>query len=110
MRNIHGSMKGIITKYNVIIWYTIFFLASQILLVGFAVEVLTTQFETLSIPSCSLGLFILDGLLTCAFDFITLFFNLFTLSSDFLILEVLFIIPFLIALSLIVADLLRGSG
>jgi|SRR3972149_6160719 len=105
------SMKGQgITKYNVLIGYTIFFALFQVLIIGFAGDVFSSEIEALTTPTCSLGFIVIDGILQCAFDYISLFFNLFTIDTTIVIVELIFVIPFIISLALIVSDLLRGSG
>lgn len=105
------SMKGQgMSKYNVLIGYTVFFVLLQILIVGFAGDVFSSSVADITIPECNGGFIILDGLLNCALSYIQLFINLFTVSTTILVIELIFVIPFVIALVLIIADLIRGSG
>lgn len=102
-------VKGI-SKFDVLIGYTIFFVIFQFLILGIATDAFSSQVGNLTLPTCSLGLIVIDGLLQCAFDYISLFFTLFTVSTTILIVELIVIVPFIIALALIIADLLRGTG
>ncbi len=99
-----------VTKYGVLLGYGLFFITSQFLLFGLGSLVVNSPFTTLVAPTCTFGLFIIDGLVLCAFSFISLFFSLFAVSSTIFVIEAFFVIPFLILLVLIVADVLRGSG
>lgn len=98
------------TKYSFLFGYAVFFIVLQLLLFGIAGEIVDSPFVALQTPSCSLGFIVIDGLLQCAFGYVSLFFALFTISSEFFIIQTIFIIPFIIILVLVVADLLRGSG
>jgi len=104
------ALKGNVTKYSFLFGYTVFFIVLQILLNGIASEVVNSPFAELEPPECSLGFIVIDGLLLCAFDYVSLFFSLFAISSSFFIIQAVFIIPFIVMLVLIIADLLRGSG
>jgi hypothetical protein len=73
-------------------------------------NLISSPFGAITAPSCTWGLIVIDGLLWCVVQYIGLLIGLFSISSSFAIIETVFIVPFLIALVMIVSDLLRGSG
>lgn len=104
-------MKGQgISKYNVILGYSIFFIIFQLLVIGYAGQVFSSEISSITQPTCDAGFIILDGLLTCAFNYIMLIVSLFTISTTILVIELVFVIPFIIGIVMVIADLLRGSG
>jgi hypothetical protein len=103
-------LKGFVSKYGFLLGYSVFFIFLQIITFGLGEAAVTSPFGIFEVPVCTFGLILIDGFLLCAFQFISLFFNLFFISSSFAIVQTVFIVPFIIVLALIIADLLRGSG
>lgn len=97
-----------ITKYGVILGYTIFFIILNLLIVGLYGSLINSPFTLVAPPVCTLGFIVIDGLANCFFNYLGFFFNLFTINSTIAIVETIFVIPFVLMLAVIVLEWIRG--
>jgi hypothetical protein len=101
--------EGVAESNKILLSYTVFFVSMLFLesLAGitfFTMGLNPKQFP----PTCSMGYLIIDGLLWCAWNYITIFFNFFNITSTITIINTILFIPFIIFLAKIILDLLRG--
>jgi len=61
-------------------------------------------------PSCSLGIIVIDGLLTCAWNYLSAFLALMSISSEFAIFNGIILMGLIFSLGWAVVALLRGGG
>lgn len=105
--------KGQVTNLPFILGTVVFFSVLVVLSVSYAgttqmlVKGVPTSF---SVPSCSLGIIIIDGLLTCAWDYLSTFFALMSVSTEFALFNGVVMLALITSLGWAIVSLLRGGG
>jgi hypothetical protein len=65
---------------------------------------------TFTAPSCSPGIIIIDGLLSCAWNYLSIFLGLMSVSSEFAIFNSVILFVLIAGVGWAVVSLLRGGG
>jgi len=63
-----------------------------------------------SVPSCSLGIIVIDGLLTCAWNYLSTFFALMSVSTEFALFNGVILFALITSFGWAIVSLLRGGG
>jgi len=105
-----GSENKIFMSY-IIFYSTNFFLLSFInLSTNLFYSPISSQSASSFTSGCSLGFFVVDGIINCAFNIINRFLALFSFSTSVGIINVVLLIPFAYFMLKYVADYIRGKS
>lgn len=105
--------KGQVTNLPFILGAVVFFSFMVVMSVSYAG---TQQFmlhnapTSFSVPTCSLGLIFIDGLLECAYNYLSTFFALMSVSSDFALFNGVILFALITSLGWAILSILRGGG
>jgi hypothetical protein len=105
--------KGQVTNLPFILSAVVFFSFMVVMSISYAgssniiVKGVPTSF---AVPSCSLGLIVIDGLLTCAWNYLSTFFALMSISTDFALFNGVILFALIASLGWALVSLLRGGG
>jgi hypothetical protein len=77
---------------------------------GTSQSLLQNSPTSFTVPSCSLGIIVIDGLLTCAWNYLTTFFALMSVSSDFALFNGVIIFALITSLGWAILSIVRGGG
>lgn len=106
-------MSNVATNLGFIIGMTTFLIMVSILEASFASSggiILDGVPQKFTPPSCSPGLVIIDGMIGCAWNYFTLFLALFSVSSEFAIMNSFVLIIYGFGTGWAIVSLLRGGG
>lgn len=101
------------TNLAFIVGMTTFLIMVSILEASFASSggiILSGAPQKFSPPSCSPGFIIIDGMIGCAWNYFALFLALFSVSSEFAILNSFVLVIYGFGTAWAIASLLRGGG
>lgn len=105
--------KGQVTNLPFILGAIVFFSFMVVMSVSYAgtqqtlIKNMPTSF---TVPSCSLGFIVIDGLLTCAWNYMATFFALMSVSAEFALFNSLILFTLIASVGWALVSLLRGGG
>jgi hypothetical protein len=105
--------KGQASNLPFILGVVVFFSFMVVLSVSYAgtsQSLLQNSPTSFTVPSCSLGIIVIDGLLTCAWNYLTTFFALMSVSSDFALFNGVIIFALITSLGWAILSIVRGGG
>jgi len=105
--------KGQVTNLPFILGAIVFFSFMVVLSVSYAGTsqgFLKNAPTSFSVPSCSLGIIVIDGLLTCAWNYLSTFLALMSISSDFAIFNGVILFALITSIGWAILSILRGGG
>lgn len=108
-----GNKGQMATNLPFILAFTTFFIVLAFLSVSLAssnVQWVKNSPASFSAPTCGTGIIILDGLLGCAWNYLTAFFTLFTISTEFALFNSVILVGLFFAMGWAILSLLRGGG
>jgi len=105
--------KGQVTNLPFILGVVVFFSVMVVMSVSYAGStqvILKNAPTSFAVPSCSLGIIVIDGLLTCAWNYLSTFFALMSVSSEFALFNGVIIFALITALGWAILSIVRGGG
>lgn len=105
--------KGQATNLPFILGAVVFFSFMVVLSVSYAgtsQTLLNNSPTAFTVPSCSLGIIVIDGLLTCAWNYMSTFFALMSVSTEFALFNSLILFALIASVGWALVSLLRGGG
>jgi hypothetical protein len=105
--------KGQVTNLPFILGVVVFFSFMVVLSVSYAGTqqgILKNAPTSVSIPSCSLGVIIIDGIITCAYNYLSTFMALMSVSSDFALFNGVILFALIASVGWAILSVLRGGG
>jgi hypothetical protein len=105
--------RGQVTNLPFILGIVVFFSFMVVLSVSYASTtqtLLRNAPTSFSVPSCSLGIIVIDGLLTCAWNYMVTFLALMSVSSEFALFNGVIIFALITSLGWAILSILRGGG
>jgi len=105
--------KGQVTNLPFILGVVVFFSFMVFMSVSYAgtQQIFLNNVPTsFSVPSCSLGIIVIDGLLTCAWNYLSTFFALMSVSSEFALFNGVIIFALITSLGWAILSIVRGGG
>jgi hypothetical protein len=105
--------KGQVTNLPFILGVVVFFSFMVVLSVSYAGTqqgILKNAPTAIAVPSCSLGVIVIDGLLTCVWNYMTTFLALMSVSSDFALFNGVILFALIASVGWAILSVLRGGG
>lgn len=113
LNHLRMGNKGQASNLPFILGAVVFFSFMVVLSVSYAgtsQALLTNSPTSFSVPSCSLGFIVIDGLLTCAWNYLSTFLALMSVSSDFALFNGVILFALITSLGWAILSILRGGG